>query len=193
MTDDEEFDAPPSPPSDWADQLLSFWFGEAKPEQWFRGGREFDTRVTERFASWREALRELPTESFLHDPRTALAAVILFDQVPRNAYRGEAEAFATDHLALAISRIAVAGAFDASLSKDERLFLYLPFEHSESVEDQRESVRLIGSLDDPGYLRFALDHQKMIERFGRFPHRNGALGRADRPGEAEAVTNSAGW
>jgi uncharacterized protein (DUF924 family) len=193
MIDEEEELAPTSPPGDWAEQLVHFWFVESGMDDWFRGGPAFDAVVTERFSGWREALRELPTETFLTDPHTALAAVILFDQVPRNAYRGQAEAFATDHMALAIARIAVAGAFDTSLSKDERLFLYLPFEHSESVEDQRDSVRLIGSLDDPGLLRFALDHQAMIERFGRFPHRNKALGRPDRPGEAEAVAAGGGW
>jgi len=79
------------------------------------------------------------------------------------------------------------------LSKDERLFLYLPYEHSENREDQRESVRLISQLGDGDLLQYALDHQAMIERFGRFPHRNKALGRADRAGEAEAVAAGGGW
>ena len=104
-----------------------------------------------------------------------------------------AEAFATDHLALAIARMAVAGAFDAGLSRDERLFLYLPFEHSENMDDQRESVRLISQLGDSNLLQFAQSHLAMIERFGRFPHRNAALGRADRPGEAEAVAAGNSW
>ncbi len=113
--------------------------------------------------------------------------------VPRNAFRSSAEAFATDHLALAIAKMAIAGAFDASLSKDERLFLYLPFEHSENRDDQRESVRLISQLGDPDLLKYAQDHQAMIERFGRFPHRNKTLGRTDRPGEAEAVAAGNNW
>jgi uncharacterized protein (DUF924 family) len=193
VKDDEDAFDPVPPPGDWAEQLLHFWFVESSFEDWFKGGPAFDAIVTKRFAEWREALRELPTETFRTDPHTALAAIILFDQVPRNAFRGQAEAFATDHAALAISRLVVAGAFDASLSKDERLFLYLPFEHSENIEDQRESMHLIGGLGDPELLRFALDHQAMIERFGRFPHRNKALGRADRPGEAEAVAAGGGW
>ena len=182
-----------APPSDWAEQLLRFWFVEHGFADWFKGGDAFDAAVSDGFAAWRDALRELPTECFLTDPQTALAAIILFDQVPRNAHRGSAEAFATDHLALAIAKVAIAGAYDASLSKDERLFLYLPFEHSENRDDQRESVRLISQLGDQGLLQYALDHQAMIEKFGRFPHRNKVLGRSDRDGEAEAIAAGGHW
>lgn len=192
MIEDDEADIV-APPPDWAEQLLHFWFVEHGFADWFDGGAAFDTAVTEGFAAWRDALRELPNEHFLTDPHTALAGIILFDQVPRNAYRGNAEAFATDHLALAIAKMAVAGAFDVGLSKNERLFLYLPFEHSENRDDQRESVRLISQLGDQDLLQYALDHQAMIERFGRFPHRNKALGRADREGEVEAVAAGGHW
>lgn len=192
MIDDDEVELAETP-SDWAEQLLRFWFVDHGFADWFRGGDAFDAAVSAGFTAWRNTLRELPTESFLTDPQTALAAIILFDQVPRNAYRGSAEAFATDHLALAIAKMAVAGAFDIGLSKDERLFLYLPFEHSENRDDQRESVRLIGQLGDQDLLKYALDHQAMIERFGRFPHRNKALGRPNREGEAEAVAAGGHW
>ena len=192
MIEDDETEVV-APPADWAEQLLHFWFVAHGFADWFKGSADFDKAVSELFTEWREALREQPTESFLTDPHTALAAVILFDQVPRNAYRGTAEAFATDHLALAIAKRSVAGAFDVGLSKHERLFLYLPFEHSENREDQRESVRLIGQLGDQDLLKYAQDHQAMIERFGRFPHRNKALGRADRKGEAEAVAAGNNW
>jgi uncharacterized protein (DUF924 family) len=180
-------------PDDWPAQVVRFWFEEHGEADWFGGGPEFDAAVTERFAGWRDALRSQPVEAFITDAHTALAAIILFDQVPRNAYRGTAEAFATDHIALAIARIAVDKGFDAGMTKDQRLFLYLPLEHSEDREDQRESVRLMSTLGDQRLLQFALDHQAMIERFGRFPHRNQALGRADRAGEAEAVAAGGHW
>jgi uncharacterized protein (DUF924 family) len=180
-------------PDDWPAQVLRFWFDEHGEPDWFGGGPEFDTKVTERFAEWRDALRSQPVESFIAQADTALAAIILFDQVPRNAFRGLAEAFATDHIALAIARGAVELGFDAGLDKDRRMFVYLPFEHSESEADQRESVRLMSGLGDQRLLQFALDHQAMIERFGRFPHRNGALGRANRAGEAEAVAHGGSW
>lgn len=181
------------PPNDWAQQLLTFWFEEHGDSDWFGGGPEFDARVTERFIGWRLALRSKPIGDFAEHADTALAAIILFDQVPRNAYRGTAEAFATDRIALAIAHHAVELGSDAGLPKDQRLFLYLPFEHSEDEADQRESVRLIGSLNDKRLLQFALDHQSMIERFGRFPHRNKALGREDRDGEAQAIARGGRW
>jgi uncharacterized protein (DUF924 family) len=190
--DDDQFEGT-APPDDWAQQVLTFWFEEHGDADWFGGGPQFDAEVTEPFAGWRDALRSQPVESFTEHADTALAAIILFDQVPRNVYRGVAEAFATDHIALAISRHAVELGFDAGLSKDQRLFLYLPFEHSEDMNDQRESVRLISGLNDERLLQFALDHQDMIERFGRFPHRNKVLGRGDRSGEAEAVAAGGKW
>ncbi len=181
------------PPAGWAATLLRFWFDEHKDSDWFGGGPDFDQAVTHNFAGWRDAMRGQPVEAFTGDADTALAAIILFDQVPRNAYRETAEAFATDHIALAIARQTVPSGVDVGLGKDQRLFLYLPFEHSEDAADQRESVRLISSLGDQRLTQFALDHQAMIDRFGRFPHRNDVLGRADRAGEAEAVASGHKW
>lgn len=178
-------------PDDWADRLLRFWFDDHGRDDWFGGGPDFDAEVAERFADWREDLRSQPVETFTIGAATALAAVLLFDQVPRNVHRGSAEAFATDALALAIARAAIARGYDEALDTDQRLFLYLPFEHSEDIEDQRESLRLIGALDNPEYLAFAQKHFDIVKRFGRFPHRNAALGRADRQGEAEAVAAGA--
>ena len=180
-------------PLDWPAQLLAFWFDAHGEGDWFGGGADFDAAVAKNFADWREQLRSLPADHFTADARTALAAVILFDQVPRNAHRGSAEAFATDHLALAIARAAIEAEFDEGLTPAQRLFLYLPFEHSEDIEDQRESVRLMATLDNPGWLEYAQAHLDMIKRFGRFPHRNALLGRADRPGEAEAVAAGNSW
>jgi uncharacterized protein (DUF924 family) len=184
---------PAASPADWAAQLLAFWFEEHGDADWFGAGPDFDAEVAMRFADWRQALREQPIEHFLSDADATLAAVLLFDQVPRNAHRGTAEAFATDHLALAIARAAITRGLDAALDRDQRLFLYLPFEHCEDAAGQREAVRLISALGNAEWTRFALDHQAMIERFGRFPHRNAALGRSDRPGEAEAVAAGGNW
>ena len=180
-------------PDDWVEQLLAFWFDTHGEKNWFGGGPGFDAEVRERFADWREALRSQPVEAFTGDADTALAAVLLFDQVPSNVYRGSAEAFATDSAALGIACEAVRRGLDDGQSIERRLFLYLPFEHSEDIEDQRESLRLMASLGSADYLDFAQKHFDMIDRFGRFPHRNAALGRADRPGEAEAVAAGWGW
>lgn len=180
-------------PSDWPDPLLRFWFVEHGKAHWFGGGPAFDAEVAEALAPWREALRHRMVEAFLGEARTALAAVILFDQVPRNVHRDEAEAFATDDLALAIAKAAVAARLDKGMTLDERLFLYLPYEHSEKLDDQMESVRLISALGLSDLSDYAQKHFEVIKRFGRFPHRNAALGRANRPGEAEAIAAGAHW
>ena len=171
--------------SDWRHDVLAFWFG-LDPKQWWKSDPLVDDQVRERFQKLWSRKRELPVESFLDDPLTALAAVILFDQYPRNMFRGNAEQFATDHLALAIAKAAVDRGFADRLEKDERVFLYMPFQHSESLADQNRSIQLVTALDDDYHLGFAKKHHDVIARFGRFPHRNAMLGRAPRPDEVAA-------
>ena len=170
---------------DWRGEVLRFWFGLGK-QQWFAPDEALDSRIRERFLRLWTEKQALPPGKFLIDPLTALAAVILFDQLPRNMFRGHADQFATDTLALAVARGAVERGFDQDLPADERAFLYLPFEHSESLDDQRQSVLLFTTLGDPLYLAYAKKHFDIVERFGRFPHRNAMLGRAPRAAEIEA-------
>ena len=172
-------------PPDWRRDLLTFWFG-LEPKQWWKADPELDEECRRRFLKTWAQKRELPVESFLGDPLTALAAVILFDQIPRNVFRGDAEQFATDHLALAIAKEAVRLGYDDELSLHERSFLYMPFEHSENLADQKRSVQLFTALGDDYLLGYARKHHDIIERFGRFPHRNAMLGRAPRPEELAA-------
>ncbi|HVL30454.1 MAG TPA: DUF924 family protein [Sphingomicrobium sp.] len=169
----------------WADRVLDFWFG-LDPEQWWSGGEDLDARCRDRFADLHADKRQLPPESFLGDPRTALAAVILFDQLPRNMFRGHADQFMTDSLALAVAKSAVDRGFDEQLSPAERGFLYMPFQHSEDLADQRRSLLLFIRLGDEQMLHYARLHHDIIERFGRFPHRNAMLGRAPRAAEIAA-------
>lgn len=191
MTHDTETPAPP--PADWAQQLLSFWFDTHGMDDWYGGGPEFDAEVRDLAEDWHEALRSQPPESFLTDPDTALAAAILFDQVPRNLFRGHADAFATDELARAIARGIVANGWDQGWPDARRQFAYLPFEHSEDIADQRESLRLMGQLADPMFADYAKKHFDIIDRFGRFPHRNEALGRTSRADEAAAIEEGRNW
>ena len=169
----------------WRADVLKFWFG-LEQAQWFTADDALDHQVRERFLKLWTEKQALPPEKFLLNPLTALAAVILFAQFPRNMFRGHADQFATDSLALAVARGAVDRAFDEQLDRDERAFLYLPFEHSESLDDQRQSALLFTRLGDPMYLDYARKHFDVIERFGRFPHRNAMLGRAARPEEIAA-------
>ena len=132
---------------DWRADLLKFWFG-LKPEQHWKADPALDHLIRQRFLKLWTEKRQLPAESFLDDPLTALAGVILFDQFPRNMFRGSAEQFATDELALGIARGAVARGFDDQLEPRERGFLYMPFEHSEKLDDQKRALLLFTSLGD---------------------------------------------
>ncbi|WP_283419953.1 DUF924 family protein [Sphingopyxis sp. Geo48] len=189
----DETQGVPSPPADWAARLLIFWFDDHGIDDWYGGGPAFDEAVRDLAGDWHDALRALPADHFLTDPDTALAAVILFDQVPRNIYRNHADAFASDDLARAIARGIVARDWDRSLPEIRRPFAYLPFEHSEDIGDQRESLRLMSQLADPMFGTYARKHFDIIDRFGRFPHRNAALGRATRPGEEAAIEEGKNW
>jgi uncharacterized protein (DUF924 family) len=171
--------------TDWRADVLKFWFG-LEPERWWKADPELDEEIRRRFLKLWSTRRELPAESFLDHPLTALAGVILFDQFPRNMFRGHAEQFATDHLALAIARAAVDRGLDDQLEPNERGFLYMPFQHSEDLADQRRSLGLVTALGDDYWFGYAKKHHDIIERFGRFPHRNTILGRAPRAEEVAA-------
>lgn len=170
---------------DWRADVLKFWFGLTHDE-WWKGGSQIDHRIKQRFLNLWAQKRQLPVDAFLADPLTALAGVILFDQFPRNMFRGHADQFATDHLALAISKGAVDERFDEELRPEERGFLYMPFQHSEKLADQNRSLLLFTRLGDAEQLDYAKKHHDIIDRFGRFPHRNALLGRAPRPDELAA-------
>jgi uncharacterized protein (DUF924 family) len=167
---------------DWRADVLKFWFG-LNPEQWWGGGEELDHRIKQDFLKLWFEKRQLPVEAFLTDPLTSLAGVILFDQFPRNMFRGHADAYSTDHIALAIAKEAIALGFDKELASEERKFLYMPFQHSENLDDQNRAVLLFTELGDQHQLGYAKHHREIIERYGRFPHRNAILGRASRPDE----------
>ena len=170
---------------DWRASVLKFWFGLDK-EQWWRGGEELDERIRQDFLKLWFEKRQLPVEALTTDPLTALAGVILFDQFPRNMFRGEAEQFATDPLALAIAKEAVDKGFDEQLEPRERGFLYMPFQHSETMADQDRALLLFTALGDAEQIGYAKKHRDIIERFGRFPHRNAMLARTPRPDEIAA-------
>ncbi len=167
---------------DWRADILKFWFA-LRPEQWWDGGPELDHRIRQNFLKLWFEKRQCPVETFLADPLTALAAVILFDQFPRNMFRGHADAYSTDHLALAIAKAALARGLDEDLRRDERKFLYMPFQHSENLDDQNRAVLLFTALGDDHQLGYARHQREIIARFGRFPHRNAILGRTSRPDE----------
>lgn len=169
----------------WPREVVEYWFG-LSPQQWWTADPILDEQVRERFLELWEEQRQRLVSDFLGDADTAFGAIILFDQLPRNMFRGHADSFSTDHIALAIAREAVDRGYDARIAEDRRGFFYLPFEHSEQLADQQRAVSLIMTLGNSAMLDFAKRHYDVIARFGRFPHRNAILGRAPRPDEIAA-------
>lgn len=182
-----------TPGSEGTEAILGFWFDEIGSERWWVRSQETDAAIVERFRDLWEEWRSRTPASFLGSAREALAGVILFDQFSRNMFRGHADAFSTDPLALAIAKGAVDRGLDKAMSADERSFLYMPFQHSETMADQHRSLALFAGLGNAVALDFAHKHHDMIARYGRFPARNAALGRADRLGEAAAIQASKDW
>jgi uncharacterized protein (DUF924 family) len=166
-----------------AAELLEFWFKRA-PKDWFAKNPAFDEEIRTRFLGLYEQGARGGLERWKDSARGCLALVVLLDQFPRNMFRDTPRAFAADPLALDAARHAVASGYDRDLRPAERMFLYLPFEHSESLADQERCCELMKPLGAE-QLDWALKHREIIGRFGRFPHRNAILGRASTPEEIE--------
>jgi uncharacterized protein (DUF924 family) len=182
-----------------AAEVLDFWFGRREDpgygdfrEEWFRKDDAFDATVTERFADLCEEAAAGRLEGWREDPEACLALVILLDQFPRNMFRGDARTYATDARALETSEYAIERGLDRELAPFQKVFLYMPFMHSEDLDVQRRSEELFERLaaepGGPDVREYAVGHREIVERFGRFPHRNAILGRETTPEEAEFLT-----
>lgn len=167
----------------WHEKVLNFWFGELTQDDWFSGAPEIDAKIRERFFGLHAALSKGAPPETKSDPEAALAAIIVLDQFSRNMYRRKPEAFAADAVALDIARRAVDAGFDTRLPDDRRWFLYMPLMHSEVLSDQERCVDLFKQTGNESAIRYAIEHREIIARFGRFPHRNHALGRESTPEE----------
>lgn len=175
----------------WAAELLYLWFHRLRPTDWYGGGADVDALLRRRFARDWHWLRHRPAREFLREPATAQAAVLMFDQVPRNLFRRDPRAFSSDPLARAIAKGMMARGWDRSLPQRERAFVGMPLMHSEHIADQRASLAYFAH--EPGNRSFAKSHHRMIARFGRFPHRNPVLGRKSTPAEKRAVAAGFAW
>jgi uncharacterized protein (DUF924 family) len=173
-------------------EVLQFWFGEGADygsahKRWFEKDRAFDAEVSRRFSHVHESLVE--SREWLDSAHESLARIIVLDQFPRHIYRGSARAFSSDAPALETARHLVDRGWDRGLLPVERMFAYLPFQHSESLADQERSHELYQALknfpETADTERYAIAHRDIIRRFGRFPHRNAALGRASTPEEID--------
>ncbi|MET3660141.1 DUF924 family protein [Aquamicrobium ahrensii] len=170
--------------------VTDFW-RQSGPEAWFRKDEAFDTDFRSRFLDLHHAAARREFDRWIENPEGALALMILLDQFPRNCFRGTGHMFATDPLARHYATKAVEAGHDLALDEQIRVFFYLPFEHSEDLADQKRSVEL-HKANAASYLEYAVDHHDIIERFGRFPHRNGPLGRETTP-EEKAFLDGGGF
>ncbi len=173
------------PIADTIDKLLHFWFETLTPKDWYRPPPRVDADIERRFRDAYEALKDGVPDDWLATPRGMLAAILVLDQLPRNMFRGTPQAFATDGEALALAKRAIAEGMDERLPPAKRAFVYMPFQHSEDAADQARSVALFTELGNPLNLDYAIRHQDVVTRFGRFPHRNKILGRESTPEEEE--------
>lgn len=176
------------------DETLAFWFGEGEDhgkrrEQWFKKDDAYDQEIRQRFLATYELAMAGNLANWKDDARCCLALILVLDQFPRNMFRGSSRAFASDPMALDAARHALIRGFDTTQKPVERQFIYLPFEHSESLADQQQCLQLMLQLSEFSETRdlhvWAEKHLAIIQRFGRFPHRNVALGRESTQEELE--------
>ena len=165
-----------------ATELVDFW-RDAGMAKWFRGGEAFDAECRARWLDAHFAAARREYDDWMDDAEGALALVLLLDQIPRNVFRNSGHAFATDSLALHVASRAIDAGHDAKIDESQRFFFYMPFEHSEAIADQDRAVELFTALGNADLLGYANAHREVIIRFGRFPHRNAALGRDNTPEE----------
>ena len=171
-----------------AEEVLRFWFSQDR-KRWFEKDAAFDAQIRERFLGLHEKASRGELDAWQAAARACLALVILFDQFPRNMFRGTVRAFATDSRAREATGVVLKNGWDKNMTPDERMFVYLPLEHSESLADQERCLALMKEIavypETADLPKWAEAHLVIIRRFGRFPHRNAALGRASTPEEIE--------
>ncbi|MGH9428976.1 MAG: DUF924 family protein [Terriglobia bacterium] len=184
-----------------SDEILFFWFGEPRDDKayydewhsrWFTPNPQFDQETRERFTEDYQKAAARQLADWRMEPRSGLAVVLLLDQFPRNMFRGKPQGFATDALAREVATHLIQAGVDRQLLPVERAFVYMPFMHSEALADQHSSVALFQQLAQEReyltFVTFAITHHEVVERFGRFPHRNAVLGRVSTAEEAAFLT-----
>ncbi|MDU8945042.1 DUF924 family protein [Ovoidimarina sediminis] len=174
------------------EDVLSYWLDEVGPDGWYKGGDALDKEVASKFQDTWEKAGEGALSLWLTYPSGALAYIILTDQFPRNMFRGTAKAFATDAVALAAAKSAIARGWDMKIDEPARQFFYMPLMHSECLVDQDRCVRLMLTRmpnSEPDHLLHAKVHREVIRRFGRFPYRNDALSRKPQGDELDFIAN----
>ena len=169
--------------------IVDFWFSDAVKKLWFNSTPEFDASLRDQYQSiWKQAA-DGDLDHWMDTAEGCLALVILLDQFPLNMFRGEARCFSTEAKSRAVAQTAIDQGFDETLAMEQRAFLYMPFMHSEHLDDQKTALRLFDQPGLEGNLRFARHHHGIVEQFGRFPHRNEILGRESSAAEIEYLNS----
>ena len=170
-------------------KIIDFWFADDVRKLWFNSTAEFDRSLFERFEESLQQAGRGELDHWMKSAQGCLALVILLDQFPLNMFRGSAQSFATEAQSREVARVAIEMGFDKALPAEQQAFLYMPFMHSEDLADQQLALEL---FDQPGMesnLRFARHHHAIVETYGRFPHRNAALGRINTAIETEYLNS----
>lgn len=174
-------------------EVLRFWFEEAGPKRWFKQSNAFDTLCKEQFLTTLEAASKGECWEWRETPEGRCAEIIVLDQLSRNLFREDAQAYAQDGMALVLAQEAVACGDDQRMNADQRYFSYMPYMHSESLAVHEAGLQLFETLGNTEALRYAKAHQKVIAEFGRYPSRNAELGRANTTEEQVYLQNRSGW
>ena len=171
------------------EDIINFWFSEEVKPLWFNSTPEFDQQLRDQYETlWQQGM-DGELESWTDTAEGCLALVILFDQFPLNMFRDQAKGYSSEKLARNVADLAILRGFDQQLPESQIAFLYLPFMHSENLDDQKRSIELFGKAGFEQNLRFAHHHREIIEKFGRFPHRNEALGRDSTQAEIDYLNS----
>lgn len=170
------------------DRVLEFWFQEIDSKLWWRKDKNFDRLIEERFGELHQQAKQSELFKWRQSAQGSLAEIIVLDQFSRNIYRGKPQAFASDAMALALAQNAISEGFDHELPRSERSFLYMPFMHSESIAIHAQALALFTDLGNEGSLNSELKHKAIVDRFGRYPHRNEILGRRSSAEEIEFLS-----
>ncbi|OIQ18971.1 MAG: hypothetical protein BM556_06715 [Bacteriovorax sp. MedPE-SWde] len=165
--------------------ILDFWFKELTPQQWWAKDPKLDTDIKRQFQKIHEDAKNCKLSHWRESPKGSLAEIIILDQFSRNIFRDTPQSFSCDPLALGLAQVAIEKGFDKQLSLQERAFLYLPYMHSESLQIHNEAISLFSAKGLESNLEFEMKHHTIIEKFGRYPHRNKILGRESTLEEEE--------
>lgn len=173
----------------FATEIVEYWFSEKVKKLWFNSTPEFDMELNQKYLALYERAASGQLNQWKSEPLGALALVIILDQFPLNMFRRQPRSFATEALSREVAEYAISHGFDAELTKEQKGFLYMPFMHSEDLQDQDKSVSLFEKAGLKENLRFAKHHREIVRRFGRFPHRNGILGRESSRDELDYLNS----